>query len=194
MPSQPTETLVPPTRLSASKLEYSVHRPSRLLRRDIELVFRPDLEAEFQRQRPGASSDAKDGWLHEVLLAIPTWQPATQDLSEISDQVNGERRELLANFTSWSSSLRARLAPHWTDASCPLEGCAKYGTPTSVIYNELEGLTSLLKYSSVPIGCCGIVLHPEWQRCAYPVTLFTTAPPELLLAAIAETEAERGEA
>lgn len=44
MPSQPTETLVPPTRLSASKLEYSVHRPSRLLRRDIELVFRPDLE------------------------------------------------------------------------------------------------------------------------------------------------------
>ena len=172
-------------------------------------------QAEFQRQRPGASSDAKDGWLHEVLLAIPTWQPATQDLSEISDQepprrrvcsagaarptrsvptaqVNGERRELLANFTTWSSLLRARLAPHWTDASCPLEGCAKYGTPTSVIYNELEGLTSLLKYSSVPIGCCGIVLHPEWQRCAYPVTLFTTAPPELLLAAIAETEAERG--
>ena len=73
-----------------------------------------------------------------------------------------------------------------------MEGHSRYGTPTSCIYNELEGLTSLLKYSSVPIGCCGIVLHPEWQRCAYPVTLFTTAPPELLLAAIAETEAERG--
>ena len=171
-------------------------------------------QAEFQRQRPGASSDAKDGWLHEVLLAIPTWQPATQDLSEISDQepprrrvcsagaarptrsvptaqVNGERRELLANFTTWSSSLRARLAPHWTDASCPLEGCAKYGTPTSVIYNELEGLTSLLRYDSVPIGCCGIVLHPKWQRKAYPVTFFTLAPLEVLMDVLQAVEREK---
>jgi hypothetical protein len=71
-----------------------------------------------------------------------------------------------------------------------MEGCAKYGTATSVIYNELEGLTSLLKYSSIPIGCCGIVLHPEWQRCAYPVTLFTTAPLNVLEAAIAATDKE----
>jgi hypothetical protein len=71
-----------------------------------------------------------------------------------------------------------------------MEGCAKYGTATPVIYNELEGLTSLLKYSSIPIGCCGIVLHPEWQRCAYPVTFFTTAPLNVLEAAIAATDAE----
>ena len=56
--------------------------------------------------------------------------------------------------------------------------------------SQLEGLTSLLKYSSIPLGCCGIVLHPEWQRCAYPVTFFTTAPLGLLQAAIAATDAE----
>lgn len=59
-------------------------------------------------------------------------------------------------------------------------GNAKYGTSTSVIYNELEGLTNLLKYSAIPIGCCGIVLHPQWGRGAYPVTLFTTAPLDVL--------------
>ena len=60
------------------------------------------------------------------------------------------------------------------------QGNAKYGTSTSVIYNELEGLTNLLKYSAIPIGCCGIVLHPQWGRGAYPVTLFTTAPLDVL--------------
>lgn len=105
-------------------------------------------------------------------------------------QVNEERRALLANFSAWSDILRRNLRPYWSDASCPMEGCAKYGTATSVIYNELEGLTSLLKYSSIPIGCCGIVLHPEWQRCAYPVTIFTTAPLNVLEVAIAATDAE----
>ena len=61
------------------------------------------------------------------------------------------------------------------------------------MYNELEGLTALLKYRSVPVGCCGIVLHPEWQRAAYPATLFTTAPLEAFEAAVAVVAA-RGEA
>jgi len=99
-------------RLERSRLEYSVHQPSRLLRTDIELVFRPDVDvrpatrplsrtcsadecaapqAEFKRQRPGALAEAKDDWFHEVLLAIPTWQQAARDLSEISDAVSNTR-------------------------------------------------------------------------------------------------------
>ena len=65
---------------------------------------------------------------------------------------------------------------------------ARYGTPTSAIYNELEGLTTLLRYDSIPIGCCGIVLHPQWHRRAYPVTLFTLAPLETLQSAFAHAE------
>ena len=34
---------------------------------------------------------------------------------------------------------------------------------SSTIYNELEGLTQLLQYDAIPIGCCGIVLHPKWH-------------------------------
>jgi hypothetical protein len=38
------------------------------------------------------------------------------------------------------------------------------------------------------------VLHPAWQRRAYPVTFFTTAPLEVLQAALADAEAERAAA
>ena len=38
------------------------------------------------------------------------------------------------------------------------------------------------------------MLHPAWQRRAYPVTFFTTAPLEVLQAALAGAEAERAAA
>ena len=183
--------VAPPTFCPASKLEHSIHKPPRMLRADIELVFKPDLADAYQRESAGAH-ESMDDWLAERLLAVPTWQPAEQDLSEISFVVNEERRGLLANFHAWVGAVRAKLGDeYWSDASDPLEGTALFGQRTSCIYNELEGLTTLLRYDSVPIGCCGIVLHPEWRRRAYPVTFFTTAPLEVLKAALAAVEAER---
>ena len=186
-----TVTLTPPTECPAQELEYSVHRPSRLLRRDIELVFRPDIDTSYHSDPRGEQAGrTKEEYLEACLLAVPTWQPAKRDLSEISFEVNQERRTLLDRFDIWAKSVRPRLDGYWSDCSCPMEGNARYGTPTSTIYNELEGLTSLLRYDSIPIGCCGIVLHPKWQRRAYPVTFFTLAPPELLVKAIEEVEKE----
>uniref|UniRef100_A0A7S4BZR5 Uncharacterized protein n=1 Tax=Chrysotila carterae TaxID=13221 RepID=A0A7S4BZR5_CHRCT len=188
---QPSETVHPPTLLPRFQIEYSVHRPSRLLRKDVEIVFRPDLQTEYERHPDGAATGVeKDQFLRVHLLAIPTWQPATLDLSEMSFEVNEQRKKLLVNFDMWAVAVRKRLEPFWSDAACPVEGNAHFGTSTSSIYNELEGLTQLLKYSSVPIGCCGIVLHPTWQRRAYPVTFFTTAPSKMVLDAIAQVEAE----
>ena len=175
-------TLVPATFAESYKLEYSIHRPSALLRNDIELVFRPDLDDVYHSDPRGkAAGLSKDDFLKAHLLAVPTWQPAENDLSEISFPVNQERRALLDNFDSWVKPIRARLG-QWSDVSCPMEGTARFGTPTSAIYNELEGLTQLLRYESLPIGCCGIVLHPKWQRRAYPVTFFTLAPLEVCAA------------
>ena len=180
--------LVPQTFSDAFQLEYSVHRVSRLLRSDVELVFRPDLDDAYKQDPRGeAAGVSKDAYLQECLLAVPTWQPAKGDLSEISYEVNQERRELLANFDVWAAAVRPRL-DWWSDCSCPMEGNARYGKSTSTIYNELEGLTQLLRYDAIPIGCCGIVLHPKWQRRAYPVTFFTTAPLETLKAVLADVE------
>jgi hypothetical protein len=183
--------LVHPTMSDSFALEYSIHRPSRLMRREIELVFKPDLEAAYQRDPRGAAAGIdKDAYLEAYLLALPTWQPSKSDLSEISFTVNQERRGLLLNFDVWARAVRARLGQFWSDCSCPMEGTARYGTTTSTIYNELEGLTQLLRYDSIPIGCCGIVLHPQWQRRAYPVTFFTIAPIDELTSVLAAVEAD----
>ena len=185
-------TVVEPTLCPSYQLEYSIHQPSSLLRSDIELVFRPDLEAAYSSDPRGAKAGLdKDTFLKKYLLAIPTWQPSEHDLSEISFPVNQERRALLDNFETWCKPLREKITTWWSDVSCPLEGTARYGTATSAIYNELEGLTQLLRYQALPIGCCGIVLHPEWHRRAYPVTFFTLAPLEEVQAAIAAVEEER---
>eukprot|EP00966_Prymnesium_polylepis_P253883 5868089-Prymnesium_polylepis.1 len=184
--------LSPPAHSAAFNLEHSIHRPSRLLRNDIELVFRPDLADEFKRHEHGAAAGAdKLDFLSKHLLVVPTWQPSSMDLSEMAEAVNVVRRGLLHDFDRWAGFVRQRLLPYWSDCACPVDGCARYGTRTPAIYNELDGLVTLLKYDALPVGCCGIVIHPRWTRAAYPVTFFTTAPPELLRAAIADAERER---
>ena len=137
--------LSPPTLSPAFNVETSIHKPPRMLRRDIELVFRPDLAAAHTRE--AAEGQSLDEYLAERLIAVPTWQPSKFDLSEMSFVVNEERRGLLLNFHAWVKGVRARLGDWWSDASDPLEGTALFGARTSCIYNELEGLTSLLRYA-----------------------------------------------
>ena len=140
--------LSPPTLSPAFNVEASIHKPPRMLRRDIELVFRPDLAAAHTRE--AAEGQSLDEYLAERLIAVPTWQPSKHDLSEMSFVVNEERRGLLLNFHAWVKGVRARLGDWWSDASDPLEGTALFGARTSCIYNELEGLTSLLRYACPP--------------------------------------------
>ena len=160
--------LSPPTLTPAFKVEISIHKPPRMLRRDIELVFRPDLTAAHARE--AAEGQSLDEYLAERLIAVPTWQPSKQDLSEMSFVVNEERRGLLLNFHAWVKAVRARLGDWWSDASDPLEGTALFGSRTSCIYNELEGLTSLLRYgscSSVGVGA-GVAQGPHLVAAVRP--------------------------
>ena len=52
-------TLAPPWLSEAFQVEHSIHRPSRLLLKDIEIVFRPDLEAEYERKKAAAAGGAQ---------------------------------------------------------------------------------------------------------------------------------------
>ena len=78
--------LSPPTLSPAFNVEASIHKPPRMLRRDIELVFRPDLAAAHTRE--AAEGQSLDEYLAERLIAVPTWQPSKHDLSEMSFVVN----------------------------------------------------------------------------------------------------------
>mmetsp|Transcript_34998 Transcript_34998/g.54695 ORF Transcript_34998/g.54695 Transcript_34998/m.54695 type:complete len:166 (+) Transcript_34998:74-571(+) len=137
------------------------------------------------------------------LLAIPTWQPAptwaqivsgdwksySLDLSVYpSQEVNKVRKQLYNKILAWCSEMRKVMTArgHWFDAACPITGNCMFGDRSAHIYNELDGLTTMLGYEGEKIGCCGIVLHPLWEKAAYPVTAFTLAPYEVLKEAIAE--------
>ena len=116
-------------------------------------------------------------------MAIPLWQQSCLDLSVYpSEEVSRKRDEHLTFFQKWTSELRLQLAQkgYWCDASCPQTGFALHGTRTASTYNEIEGLMAVMGYDAEPIGCCGIVMHPQWRRKAYPATAFTTAPLPIL--------------
>ena len=123
---QPCVMLIPPQYSAPFNLEYSIHRPSRLMRNDIELVFRPDIDDEHKRHEAGAAAGAeKNDFMNEHLLVVPTWQPAAMDLSEIAEDVNVVRGGLLRSFDRWAGFIRRKLLPYWSDCACPVDGYAR---------------------------------------------------------------------
>ena len=50
--------------------------------------------------------------------------------------------------------------------------------------NARDAAQILLGYPVQNVGCCKIILHPQWRSRIYPATLFTTAPASVLRAAL----------
>ena len=140
------------------KIKYTVHKCPDIMKKNIQLVFKNDINFE------------KDD-----ILIIPTWQKANMSLLEISDDVSKDMERLFLNFKKWILNLKKKVNEKnkWIDASCPFTGKALFGIPTGYTYDELGGLTKLLKYDNDKIGCCGMVYHPEFKDRSYPITVFT---------------------
>eukprot|EP00283_Hemiselmis_rufescens_P002727 CAMPEP_0173418280 /NCGR_PEP_ID=MMETSP1357-20121228/485_1 /TAXON_ID=77926 /ORGANISM="Hemiselmis rufescens, Strain PCC563" /LENGTH=244 /DNA_ID=CAMNT_0014380751 /DNA_START=33 /DNA_END=767 /DNA_ORIENTATION=- len=201
-PQRVERTLLQPTLDSGWQVEYSVHRLNNVLAADAKVTFQHELEGVIKKLSDESGKSLKDV-LGERLLGIPTWQPAPNfagvqggkwaeavlDLSVYpSQEVNKVRKALYLKVYGWVGAVRKNLSEKgiWCDAVCPITGHCMYGDRTANVFNELEGLTMMLGYDSIPIGCCGIVLHPKWYRNAYPTTMFTTATVEELQQAIKE--------
>ena len=138
-------------------IEYTVHKCPSNMKKDIQSVFKNDIK------------------IDDDLLLIPTWQKSSLSLLEINDNVSIEMDRLFLNFKNWLLPIKKIINENnkWLDASCPFTGKALFGTPSGFIYNELDGLTKLLKYDNDKIGCCGMVYHPEFKDRSYPITVFT---------------------
>jgi hypothetical protein len=132
--------------------------------------------------RQGIDKKARKNFLVDNLLGVPTWQPAPRwdslvkgdwtpyelDLSLYPNQeVNMVRKQLYNKIVAWAGALREALKKRgfWCNTACPITGSCMFGDRSAHVYNELTGLTMMLNYDSIPIGCCGIVLHPTWGRC-----------------------------
>ena len=138
-------------------IEYTIHNCPKSMKIDIYPVFKNELN------------------IDDDILIIPTWQEARLSITNLSEDVSKELDRLFLNFRDWALILKKYVNDKnkWLDASCPFTGKALFGTPTAFMYNELNGLSKLLKYDYDKIGCCGMVYHPQFKNRSYPITFFT---------------------
>jgi hypothetical protein len=155
----PHQMLQPQTLLAGVKLEYSAHKLTPMLTRTLK---------EWGKNTIGDHAAAASGkTFADVVancIAIPTWQPSHLDLSVYpSAEVSKERDRLFVRLKEFSAIVHAALTAegYWFDVSCPATGYCLHGERGGCTWNELEGLTQLLRYGHIPAGCCGIVLHPR---------------------------------
>eukprot|EP00199_Chlamydomonas_sp_CCMP681_P003017 CAMPEP_0119107446 /NCGR_PEP_ID=MMETSP1180-20130426/10186_1 /TAXON_ID=3052 ORGANISM="Chlamydomonas cf sp, Strain CCMP681" /NCGR_SAMPLE_ID=MMETSP1180 /ASSEMBLY_ACC=CAM_ASM_000741 /LENGTH=167 /DNA_ID=CAMNT_0007092933 /DNA_START=49 /DNA_END=552 /DNA_ORIENTATION=+ len=162
-----------PSRLEngvTGSMEWSVHACPSQIRREVGAVF-PSL----------GSADMTH------LLIVATCQHSAMDLVQMGDAVDVEKDLLLEQFMAWAKPLCERLMAqgHWADYIDPCSGLPMVHQEGQVVYAEVEALSVLQGFKTSNAGCCKILLHPKWGSAVYPASMFTTAPLEVLMAAVA---------
>lgn len=124
------------------------------------------------------------------LLVVPTCQRSEMDLVQMGEKVEDEKDRLLRRFMAFAKEVCSvlQLEGHWADYIDPCSGLPMINRSSGSVYDEVEALSTLRGFKTQNAGCCKILLHPKWQSCIYPATLFTKAPLAVLQAAIGEAE------
>ncbi len=152
-------------------ISYTIHKCPKSLVKDIYFVLMNELEKYYiDKTKYKTIYD----FIECNVLIVPTWQEARVSLLE--KKISTELDRLFVNFQTWNSYMLKNINTnnYLFNASCPHTGKCLYGEPSGHTYNELKGLSTLLKYDNEKIGCCGMVYHPKFQDRGYPITLFTT--------------------
>eukprot|EP00884_Botryococcus_braunii_P011524 jgi/Botrbrau1/20372/Bobra.0006s0035.1 len=155
-----------------ANLEVTVHGLGRQLRARVAAVF-PDAPAGPQ-----------------PLVALLTWQRARCDLapcpgSPFCPEVAQEMDRLLDSFLVWFNNFALHIgaAGAWVDAVDPCSGTALRGT-RGERWSEVHGAHTLLGYRTLDGSTCPLIVHPRFGIAAYPVTVFTNAPMEVVCHAL----------
>ncbi|KAI8987213.1 methylmalonic aciduria and homocystinuria type D protein [Pilobolus umbonatus] len=155
-----------------SLFEYSVYKPSVRFLRDFDTILPTLTEKQM--------SD---------LLVVPVVQRCTHDMVGISTEVNHERDIKLEVFVDWGKRVvdRIKSIGMWADIMDPASGYPIFSEAGPTPYPDVQGTHMLsTRYDVHNIGCCHILLHPQWNSHVYPSTLFTTAPNDILIKVINE--------
>ncbi|KAI8924180.1 hypothetical protein BC831DRAFT_513577 [Entophlyctis helioformis] len=162
-----------------STLQYSVHTPGRHLAREVALVF-PGLVKPRADDRLPIVGHLKD------LLIIPTFQESLFDLVAVTAETNWERNILLEYFMAFGRLFCGWLHErgYWADMTDPASGYPVFSDRGTSLYPDVDGCARLLKYATHLAGCCRVLDHPVWGTHSYPATMFSTAPPAVVVAAL----------
>lgn len=185
----------------APEIEFTVHALGSGLAADLVHIFpqapptllphSPTAPGQGGRSTSGgdAAAAARRGCIH----AVVTFQCArdklvltSTSLEGVSPEVISEMDWMLAVFVGWQQQLYERLTQqhYWCDAIDPRTGMAMHGPPGDR-WSEVTAANLMLGYSKSDEGICPIVLHPEFGHSSYPATVFTDAPLNVILDALA---------
>lgn len=150
-------------------IEVSVHVAPRAVMRELRHLF---TEKKFD--------------LDTRVLCLPTSQHTAMQLVNWGDDAAVEKDRCLEVFAAFSEELRGTLAAqgHWCDYIDPCSGLPTHTKNCTSVYDEVSGHQCLLKYAVSQAGGCKVLLHPKWNTACYPATIFTTAPDDVVLAAL----------
>jgi hypothetical protein len=162
-------------------LEFSVHTLPKPLLREFSHVF-DERHLKFQSDTVLETDDTPE------LLAIPTNQFAREDLVGVGEKVEMEKDRLLNVFMAFARALcqRIRDAGYWADFIDPCSGLPMLTLSCNKVYSEVDGMECLLNYKNYNAGFCKILTHPKWGSAVYPATIFTYAPPQLVIELMAK--------
>tara|TARA_B110000285_G_C14848941_1_gene479005 strand:- start:12 stop:539 length:528 start_codon:yes stop_codon:yes gene_type:complete len=151
------------------KIDLTIHSCNKHSLKDIDPVFKNSLN----KYLTSKNISNKKQYLLDNLKIVCSWQKSNIPINTINNEVSVEMDRLYKNFILYITEIKRNITKHWIDASSPHTGKCLFGKETNLIYNELSGLKYLLNYDSEKMGCCGMVLHPEYQYKGYPITFFT---------------------
>lgn len=114
------------------------------------------------------------------------------ELVNFGEDSDIEKDHLLERFMEWAKKVcnKLILLGYFSDYIDPCSGLPMIHQEGNNVYDEVAALNAVLGYSVQNAGCCKIILHPKWGSAVYPATMFTKAPIEHVLTAIAQTESE----
>lgn len=161
------QTLISPQKLKLSTLsfQFSVHKPSKHMKKELEFVF------------PKNYAD---------LFIVPCFFQSPLDLTDITPKTARIRDVFLEAAYSLLQHLSKGLAGSFIDLTDPCSGYPVNSPRGLSLYPDVDGSSSLLKYATIQAGCCRVLTHPEWGCRNYPVTYFTDACPSAVQGLIEE--------
>uniref|UniRef100_A0A6B2LNH7 Methylmalonic aciduria and homocystinuria type D protein n=1 Tax=Arcella intermedia TaxID=1963864 RepID=A0A6B2LNH7_9EUKA len=120
------------------------------------------------------------------LKIVQCWQRTSNDMASYSAQSEDEREQKTEKFLEWGRAVCEGIQKlgYWVDMVDPLAGIPVIGCQGGSVFVETEVGIHLLGYTLLDVGCCKVLLHPQWRSKAFPSSLLTLAPHEAIQSTI----------
>jgi len=131
------------------------------------LLLRKEMRALFPQQNLEAGN----------LTTITLSQKTENDMSKWSEEIESEREKKVEAFVQAAKEICGRLKEegHWADFIDPCSGTPHYSEHTNTSMFETDEKFRLLGFRIEDLGCCKVIIHPEYGRNVHVGCIVTNA-------------------